>query len=479
MLKNLFLISFFLISNLVIAQEWSEPVLISTMQGYNDNPDFTIDKNGVIHCVWSHQIEDNYRKIYYSKSIDEGETWSEPEDISLNDTMWMSKPHVACDSESNLYVSYNYNTANYYDTQIHLRKFNGISWGDSVVISEGYPGSNNGDLLIDKNGRLYVFWYYGELFYYKYYENDSWSNAICPYASDNYHSLIKAVCDSSNNLHCLGSFHYSGQNHYEDKIIYFKYNFNSDVWSEITFLSKSTMGWGHDMALDKVGYPHVVWKQRSYASDYDSTLYRYFNGNTWSEPIVINIKKNSDYQVIAIDSLNQINIVIKEDIDTKEQLVHYTKYQNSFKRSVIDTAHLAIAQSIIHNFRNLLYVIYLKCNESSTVNVMFIKSDVSTNIFGNNFSNISESLIKNYPNPFSEATQFRYTLNKNGYTTLKIYNLNGQLINILVSEKQKIGTYNVNWNGTDKNGNKLPAGIYLYRLQVDEYCMTKSLIMAY
>ncbi len=477
MLRKILIILFLFLSNLLFAQEWSEPILISTMQGYNDNPDFCVDSNGVIHCVWSHKIEDNYRKIYYSKSGDGGDSWTEPEDISLNDTMWMSKPYIACDSESNLYLTYNYNTANYYDTQVHLRKFNGISWSDSIVVSEGYPGSNNAGLTVDQNERLYVFWYFGELFYYKYYENDNWSNVLCPYDSENYHSFIKTVCDSENNLHCLGSFHYSGQTHYQDRIVYFKYDFNNDQWSDITFLSDITMGVGYDIALDQNGYPHVVWRQSTPLID--STLYSYFDGDTWIEPQAINKDKDSYYQVVAVDSLDNIHIIVREKTSYGYQLVHYFNNSINWEKKSIDSAGQSLSDSKLLVNQNKLKVIYDKCIESGDTNnnIMFSKYDIVTNTFRISSEANKFNISQNYPNPFKDYTVINFSVNKNGYTSLKIFNLKGRLIKILVNDNKNKGDYSVIWDGTDQKGNKVTSGIYLYRLQVDKYCMTRSLII--
>jgi hypothetical protein len=108
-MKSKLLLWLCIIPMLALTQTWSEPVTIFS-DGLNRYPDITIDKDGVMHCVWAHYLQTNYWKIYYSKSSDEGQTWSAAQDISLNTSRWMYNPQIIADANNNLYVSYDYNT---------------------------------------------------------------------------------------------------------------------------------------------------------------------------------------------------------------------------------------------------------------------------------------------------------------------------------------------------------------------------------
>jgi hypothetical protein len=82
------------------------------------------------------------------------------------------------------------------------------------------------------------------------------------------------------------------------------------------------------------------------------------------------------------------------------------------------------------------------------------------------------SLNQNYPNPFNPVTVISYQLPVSSEVELSIYNLLGQKVATLVSGKQTLGTYNVNW---DAGG--FASGVYLYRLQAGDYVQTKKLIL--
>jgi hypothetical protein len=86
-------------------------------------------------------------------------------------------------------------------------------------------------------------------------------------------------------------------------------------------------------------------------------------------------------------------------------------------------------------------------------------------------------LSQNYPNPFNPTTTIRYALPKGSHVTLKIYNLRGELVKILVNGYQSAQNHQVTWNGDNESGQKVAAGIYLYQLQAGDYQKTMRLIL--
>jgi len=74
-------------------------------------------------------------------------------------------------------------------------------------------------------------------------------------------------------------------------------------------------------------------------------------------------------------------------------------------------------------------------------------------------------LFQNFPNPFNPRTSSRYDLPAAGPVSLKIYNIAGQEIITLVEKFQTAGAHSVTWHGNLANGETVPSGMYLYRLQ--------------
>jgi len=85
--------------------------------------------------------------------------------------------------------------------------------------------------------------------------------------------------------------------------------------------------------------------------------------------------------------------------------------------------------------------------------------------------------LTNYPNPFNPVTCINFSLNKEGYTTLKIFNLKGQLVRKLIEEYKRAGDYSILWDSKNKDGKEVSSGLYLYRMQVENHCITRSLTL--
>jgi hypothetical protein len=102
------------------------------------------------------------------------------------------------------------------------------------------------------------------------------------------------------------------------------------------------------------------------------------------------------------------------------------------------------------------------------------------------------SLSANYPNPFNPVTRIQYTVgsrqtkavhsqqstvNSPIPTTLRIYNVLGQLVRTLVDEPKEAGTYEVSWDGKDESGDQVASGVYLYRLEAGDYAQSKKMVL--
>ena len=81
--------------------------------------------------------------------------------------------------------------------------------------------------------------------------------------------------------------------------------------------------------------------------------------------------------------------------------------------------------------------------------------------------------------PFSgEFNTTRYSLPKETFVTLKVYNMLGQEIAVLLNkEYTSAGWHTVKWNGLDKNNNSIGSGIYFYKLAAGNHVLSNKLIV--
>ena len=81
-------------------------------------------------------------------------------------------------------------------------------------------------------------------------------------------------------------------------------------------------------------------------------------------------------------------------------------------------------------------------------------------------------VYQNYPNPFNPTTTITYSLTKDSFVTLKIFNELGREVKTLVSENKLPGKYEIKFNG--KN---LSSGVYFYKITAGDFTDTKKLII--
>jgi len=91
----------------------------------------------------------------------------------------------------------------------------------------------------------------------------------------------------------------------------------------------------------------------------------------------------------------------------------------------------------------------------------------------------STELFSNFPNPFNVETVIRFTLLKDEFVTIGIYNIRGQRVRSLLDGSHEFGTgvHNVRWDGTDDNGRTVSSGIYLYRMRAGEYQSVRRMLL--
>ena len=121
--------------------------------------------------------------------------------------------------------------------------------------------------------------------------------------------------------------------------------------------------------------------------------------------------------------------------------------------------------------------------------------DLNVNIYGENeqmsfgSANVYDApaiptsfkLAQNYPNPFNPVTTIEYNVANSGFVTLEVYDVMGRLVKTLVDNQWTVAGqtsgYSVNWNGVDDRGQRVSAGLYIYRLQSGSMTTTNKMIL--
>jgi hypothetical protein len=106
---------------------------------------------------------------------------------------------------------------------------------------------------------------------------------------------------------------------------------------------------------------------------------------------------------------------------------------------------------------------------------------LSTGIEDENYAQVNTTfyLHQNYPNPFNPTTIIKYSVpfvethrDASLLITLKIYDILGRELAILVNEEKPAATYEITWNAEN-----LPSGVYFYQLKAGSYTAIKKLLL--
>jgi len=113
---------------------------------------------------------------------------------------------------------------------------------------------------------------------------------------------------------------------------------------------------------------------------------------------------------------------------------------------------------------------------SDTGRVMNYAINISYNatvgINNNNNMPFSFILEQNYPNPFNPGTSIKYSVPEAGAVTLKVFDVSGREVAVLVDGVKQQGIYTV-----DFNASHLASGIYFYRIEAGEFTAVKKMML--
>ncbi len=87
------------------------------------------------------------------------------------------------------------------------------------------------------------------------------------------------------------------------------------------------------------------------------------------------------------------------------------------------------------------------------------------------------SLEQNKPNPFNPSTGIFFTLSQAGHASLKVYNVNGELVGILVNKELSKGRHYVEWGGRNRQGERVSSGVYFYVLRAEGKILTRKAVL--
>jgi photosystem II stability/assembly factor-like uncharacterized protein len=115
---------------------------------------------------------------------------------------------------------------------------------------------------------------------------------------------------------------------------------------------------------------------------------------------------------------------------------------------------------------------------NATTNKLYVGADNAMILYWDNVPtgdtpmSLPFALNQNYPNPFNPSTTISFTLDKDGYVSLNVYDVTGRTVATILNKQMDAGSYEVGFNASG-----LSSGVYFYKLKTVEQEMTKKMIL--
>ncbi|MFZ1323189.1 MAG: T9SS type A sorting domain-containing protein [Ignavibacteria bacterium] len=338
------------------------------------------------------------------------------------------------DKKGNIYVTGIYRDSIVNHSEFLLIKYNNTGervWLRSNLISTRNVGY---DVQIDSKGNIYLggigttkdFDYEFSILKYDLNGNFLWSNSYPDYYPNfnqlTYPNMI--ILDSEDN-------------------VYANFNYYSDSSIDIAVIKLNPMG-------------NLIWN------------YTYDFNNSYENATDFAIDENDNIYSIGISGLNTGNnsfVILKLNPDGMQKIIrNENQFNEAFKPNAIsinNNGEIAATGSSpnqsagwISDFCTIKY--------SSTIGIQSI-SESNPNSF---------NLSQNYPNPFNPITIINYKCSMFNDVVLKVFDVLGNEVAVLVNEKQNPGSYNVEFDGSN-----FSSGVYFYKLTAGEFSETKRMVL--
>ncbi|MCK5331767.1 MAG: T9SS type A sorting domain-containing protein, partial [Candidatus Marinimicrobia bacterium] len=159
-------------------------------------------------------------------------------------------------------------------------------------------------------------------------------------------------------------------------------------------------------------------------------------------------------------------ILLKDkDVESNQLLVEYAYISKSSAKSItLNTKALTRDNS----FLTVYYTLYSGTKEL----VGQGSQDIELIAVPDQFA-----LHQNYPNPFNPLTTIEYDLPEDGNVNLIIYDILGRQVIQLTDKFQEAGYKSIRWNGRNKSGQLVSAGMYFYAIETNDHSAIRKMIL--
>ncbi len=225
---------------------------------------------------------------------------------------------------------------------------------------------------------------------------------------------------------------------------------------------------------DSIG--DLVGKLQLVGSDMNSNVtFNLISGKGDTHNNLFKIKKDALYVDSTLsEGKKQIRIQADDGNDTIANTlsIRVDDTSNNTNSYTFDTSNVA---SIHDYMAKREYLISYRDDDSIYTDTTITSTDTSRDPSSKKSESTLTSIEKSdqkmeftafYPNPFTQTTSLKYSLKKRSTISLRIFNMEGELIKHIKRKKQGPGNHRLQWNGKNRKGQMAKKGTFLYSLEI-------------
>lgn len=166
------------------------------------------------------------------------------------------------------------------------------------------------------------------------------------------------------------------------------------------------------------------------------------------------------YQNCLPPNVDSVTEVYSSSINTDDTVSFYFYCMDTNLIFVHGAGHIKIRAELVSNPSQFVELDF-RANTFQTIGIQQISSVVK-----------DFSLEQNYPNPFNPVTKINFSIPNNEYVSLRVYDMLGREVSVLVNGQLTAGEYQADFNAAG-----LSSGMYYYSLRAGEYVDTKKMVL--
>ncbi len=380
---------------------------------------------------------------------------------------------LAIDNNDIPHINYHNHT---FEDQVHSYS-TGIGWIEDRIMDTGHDGWDN-SIKIDANNNPHTSsvdpsGFDGDGVEYAYFNGSNWQVEAIGSGPIMYANATSLALDKQGIPH-ITYYNDSTKNlMYATKVM--------GNWSISIVDSAGDVGQFSSLVLDSSDIPYISYYQHLYDS---------------IGVVKIAIWKNSEWNITIVDSLNYVSIgfsgarnMTSLTLDSQmnphltysdQKILKYAKWDGSGwqRETILDVSNtstvLGQLTSLQLDTEENVHVSYYEVTKKIPLEgiVKYVTNKLITTIEHETNNVWTFELKQNYPNPFNPSTSIQYAVSHRQFVSLKVYDVLGNEVAILVNEEKPAGSYEVKFDGTE-----LTSGIYFYRLQAGSFVETKKMVL--